>query len=61
MLRDSDDEGKDVRQFKANVRKQLTNKGYCIWGILGDQWSSIEGLPSAEITFKLPNRLYNLA
>ncbi|XP_073122944.1 acid phosphatase 1-like [Henckelia pumila] len=58
MLRDSDDEGKNVQQFKADARKQLINKGYRIWGILGDQWSSIEGLPSAKRTFKLPNPLY---
>ncbi|XP_073027960.1 acid phosphatase 1-like [Primulina eburnea] len=61
ILRDSDDERKDVQQFKADARKQLTNKGYRIWGILGDQWSSIEGLPSAKRTFKLPNPLYYVA
>ncbi|KAK9905989.1 hypothetical protein M0R45_000115 [Rubus argutus] len=28
------------------------------WGILGDQYSSIEGLPRTKRTFKLPNPLY---
>ncbi|KAK4482483.1 hypothetical protein RD792_009641 [Penstemon davidsonii] len=60
-LRGADDENKDVEKFKADVRKQLISGGYRIWGILGDQWSSIEGLPSAKRTFKLPNPLYYVA
>ncbi|KAL3828287.1 hypothetical protein ACJIZ3_017089 [Penstemon smallii] len=62
ILRGADDENKDVEKFKADVRKQLiSGGGYRIWGILGDQWSSIEGLPSAKRTFKLPNPLYYVA
>ncbi len=50
---------KGVQNYKADVRKQLIEEaGYRIWGILGDQFSSIEGLPAAKRTFKLPNPLY---
>ncbi|XP_027115714.1 acid phosphatase 1-like [Coffea arabica] len=58
LLRGADDACKDIQGFKSDARKQLISKGYRIWGILGDQWSSIEGLPSANRTFKLPNPLY---
>ncbi|KAL2463535.1 HAD superfamily [Forsythia ovata] len=61
ILRGADDEHKNIQKFKAEVRKKLINSGYRIWGILGDQWSSIEGLPSAKRTFKLPNPLYYVA
>ncbi|XP_058209529.1 acid phosphatase 1-like [Rhododendron vialii] len=58
ILRDPSDEGKEVQKYKADTRKQLIDQGYRIWGIVGDQWSSIEGLPSAKRTFKLPNPMY---
>ncbi|KAH7522023.1 acid phosphatase 1 [Ziziphus jujuba] len=58
ILRGPEDESKRVQTFKANVRKQLINNGYRIWGIVGDQYSSIEGFPAARRTFKLPNPLY---
>ncbi|KAL3507537.1 hypothetical protein ACH5RR_032919 [Cinchona calisaya] len=61
ILRGSDDACKDIQRYKYDVRKQLISDGYRIWGILGDQWSSIEGLPSAKRTFKLPNPLYYTA
>ncbi|GFP83406.1 acid phosphatase 1 [Phtheirospermum japonicum] len=61
ILRDTNDENKDIQKYKADVRKQLSNNGYRIWGILGDQWSSIEGLPTPKRTFKLPNPLYYVA
>ncbi|KAL0380514.1 UNVERIFIED_CONTAM: Acid phosphatase 1 [Sesamum angustifolium] len=61
ILRGPDDENKDIQKYKADVRKQLISSGYRIWGILGDQWSSVEGLPTAKRTFKLPNPLYYVA
>ncbi|KAF5736719.1 hypothetical protein HS088_TW14G00869 [Tripterygium wilfordii] len=60
MLRGADDELKGVKEYKASARKQLIDEGYRIWGIVGDQYSSFEGLPSARRTFKLPNPLYYL-
>ncbi|XAR62690.1 Acid phosphatase [Bertholletia excelsa] len=44
-----------VQEYKAATRKQLINEGYRIWGIVGDQWSSIKGFPTAKRIFKLPN------
>lgn len=61
LYRGVDNEWQSIQNFKSDVRKQLINKGYSIWGILGDQWSSIEGLPSAKRAFKLPNPLYYTA
>ncbi|KAK6161221.1 hypothetical protein DH2020_004602 [Rehmannia glutinosa] len=61
ILRDENDENKDIQKYKADVRKQLANNGYRIWGILGYQWSSIEGLPTPKRSFKLPNPLYYVA
>lgn len=56
-----DDDGNSILKFKADARKRLINSGYKIWGALGDQWSSIDGLPSAKRSFKLPNPLYYVA
>ncbi|KAF3457841.1 hypothetical protein FNV43_RR02501 [Rhamnella rubrinervis] len=59
ILRGPEDELKSVQAYKANVRNQLIkNSGYRIWGVVGDQYSSIEGLPAAKRTFKLPNPMY---
>ncbi|KAL8227373.1 hypothetical protein R6Q57_017205 [Mikania cordata] len=60
-LRSVEDECKTVQEYKAGVRNELINNGYRIWGILGDQWSSLRGLPTARRTFKLPNSLYYVA
>lgn len=58
-LRGLDDEYKGVRNYKAEARRRLVEEeGYRIWGIVGDQWSSFDGGPAAERTFKLPNSLY---
>ncbi|KAH6768431.1 HAD superfamily [Perilla frutescens var. frutescens] len=61
ILRGEEDENMNIQTFKAEVRKQLISSGFRIWGILGDQWSSIQGLPTAKRTFKLPNPLYYVA
>ncbi|XP_023538943.1 acid phosphatase 1-like [Cucurbita pepo subsp. pepo] len=55
------DEEKDVEKYKSDVRRRLVKGGYCIWGILGDQYSSLEGTPSGRRTFKLPNPMYYVA
>lgn len=56
-----DDELMEVKKYQSKVRQQLVDQGYRIWGIVGDQWSSFEGLPTAYRTFKLPNSIYYLA
>ncbi|KAF5193786.1 Acid phosphatase [Thalictrum thalictroides] len=61
ILRGLEDAGKNVQSYKAEQRKRLKDDGYRIWGIVGDQWSSFEGAPSARRTFKLPNSLYYVA
>ncbi|XP_042026956.1 acid phosphatase 1-like [Salvia splendens] len=61
ILRGAEDEKKEIGKFKADVREQLMSRGYHIWGILGNQWSSIQGPPTAQRTFKLPNPLYYVA
>ncbi|CAM8911724.1 unnamed protein product [Rhodiola kirilowii] len=61
ILRGDENECKDAVTFKAGARKDLLNKGYRLWGIVGDQWSSILGSPTAKRTFKLPNPVYYVA
>lgn len=59
--RDPDNELGSVEKYKSDVRKQLIKNGYRIWGILGDQYSGIEGPPSGIRGFKLPNPMYYVA
>ncbi|XVE72869.1 hypothetical protein DITRI_Ditri11bG0072900 [Diplodiscus trichospermus] len=61
FLRGLDDEYMHVQQYNSEVRKRLVDQGYRIWGIIGDQWSSLKGLPDAKRTFKLPNSIYYLS
>uniref|UniRef100_A0A6N2KQ30 Acid phosphatase n=1 Tax=Salix viminalis TaxID=40686 RepID=A0A6N2KQ30_SALVM len=60
-LRGLEDDFMKVQQYKSEARRALTKEGYRIWGIVGDQWSSVEGLPGAGRTFKLPNSMYYLS
>ncbi|XP_020225704.1 acid phosphatase 1 [Cajanus cajan] len=61
VFRDPTNELVSVQKYKSDVRRQIMRDGYCIWGIVGDQYSSIEGIPSPERTFKLPNPMYYVA
>ncbi|KAG2719290.1 hypothetical protein I3843_03G252600 [Carya illinoinensis] len=61
VLRGLEDEFMEVQTYKSKARQHLTNQGYRIWGIIGDQWSSFEGPSSVKRTFKLPNSIYYLA
>jgi len=45
-------------KYKSDVRKQLEEEGYRIWGNVGDQWSDIKGDYLGNRTFKLPNPMY---
>lgn len=58
ICRDIANEFVSVKKYKSDVRKEVMKGGYRIWGILGDQYSSIEGIPSPRRTFKLPNPMY---
>ncbi|XP_010542903.1 PREDICTED: acid phosphatase 1-like [Tarenaya hassleriana] len=61
LLRGLEDEKKQVRQYKAEMRTWLASQGYRIWGVMGDQWNSFAGCPSPKRTFKLPNSIYYVA
>lgn len=61
ILRGVEDGEDKVQKYKAEQRKLLIEGGYRIWGIVGDQWSSLLGAPSSRRTFKLPNSLYYIA
>ncbi|KAJ7977187.1 Acid phosphatase 1 [Quillaja saponaria] len=61
ILRGLEDEFMEVKKYQSRVRQRLVDEGYRIWGIVGDQWSSFEGLPGAKRTFKLPNSMYYIA
>ncbi|XP_042507217.1 acid phosphatase 1-like [Macadamia integrifolia] len=58
ILRSYEENGLTVEQYKAEQRKKLISEGYHIWGMVGAQWPSLLGLPTAMRTFKLPNSLY---
>ncbi|XP_050364578.1 acid phosphatase 1-like [Argentina anserina] len=58
VLRGLEDELMEVQKYKSEARHRLIDEGYRIWGIIGDQWSSFEGLSVAKRTFKLPNSMY---
>ncbi|KAH1207229.1 Acid phosphatase 1 [Glycine max] len=55
ILRSSAYKGKSAMKYKSDVRKQLEDQGYRIWGNVGDQWSDIQGDYLGNRTFKLPN------
>ncbi|KAF4378171.1 hypothetical protein G4B88_022994 [Cannabis sativa] len=43
-LRGLEDEQLDAKEYKSKTRQRLVDEGYRIWGIVGDQWSSLEDL-----------------
>ncbi|XXG89864.1 hypothetical protein AAC387_Pa12g1763 [Persea americana] len=61
ILRNLDGGEMGVQKYKTEQRKLLIEGGYRIWGIVGDQWSSLLGFPNGRRTFKLPNSLYYVA
>ncbi|CAI9774750.1 unnamed protein product [Fraxinus pennsylvanica] len=58
ILRTEAYRGKSAIIYKSEIRKQLVEEGYKIWGNVGDQWSDIQGDYVGERTFKLPNPMY---
>eukprot|EP00897_Mesotaenium_endlicherianum_P009316 jgi/Mesen1/8412/ME000471S07731 len=47
--------------YKSRARKGLEKSGYRILGVIGDQWSDLEGPHRGNLTFKLPNPMYYFA
>ncbi|KAL5711528.1 hypothetical protein ACHQM5_021972 [Ranunculus cassubicifolius] len=58
IMRNSTYKGQSAVKFKSEIRKQLIEEGYKIWGNVGDQWSDLAGDCLGERTFKLPNPMY---
>ncbi|XWS35434.1 hypothetical protein CRYUN_Cryun21dG0125700 [Craigia yunnanensis] len=58
ILRTQAFKGKSAVAFKSEIRKQLMEEGYRIWGNVGDQWTDLQGECLGNRTFKLPNPMY---
>ncbi|KAI4353579.1 hypothetical protein L6164_002518 [Bauhinia variegata] len=58
ILRSAEYKGQSAVNYKSNMRKQLEDAGYRIWGNVGDQWSDLQGDCLGNRTFKLPNPMY---
>ncbi|XP_048141936.1 acid phosphatase 1-like isoform X2 [Rhodamnia argentea] len=50
--------GQSAIIFKSDIRRQLVEEGYRIWGNIGDQWSDLQGQFVGNRTFKIPNPMY---
>ncbi|KAF5941113.1 hypothetical protein HYC85_022280 [Camellia sinensis] len=58
ILRSAAYKGQSAVVYKSEIREQLEEEGYRIWGNVGDQWSDLQGNCTGNRTFKLPNPLY---
>ncbi|WCJ27867.1 HAD superfamily subfamily IIIB acid phosphatase [Euphorbia peplus] len=58
IMRTAAYKGKSAIAYKSDIRKQLVDQGYRIWGNIGDQWSDLKGEFPGNRTFKLPNPMY---
>ncbi|XP_011095174.1 acid phosphatase 1 [Sesamum indicum] len=58
ILRSGAYKGVSAITYKSEIRKQLVEEGYRIWGNVGDQWSDVQGDYAGNRTFKLPNPMY---
>ncbi|KAK1262702.1 Acid phosphatase 1 [Acorus gramineus] len=58
ILRGEHDHGKTATTYKSEKRSELEIEGYRILGNSGDQWSDLQGFPTASRSFKLPNPMY---
>ncbi|MBA0664192.1 hypothetical protein Goklo_004237 [Gossypium klotzschianum] len=58
IFRNQSFKGKSAVVFKSEVRKQLVEEGYRIWGNVGDQWTDLQGECLGNRTFKIPNPMY---
>ncbi|XVE84308.1 hypothetical protein DITRI_Ditri17bG0002600 [Diplodiscus trichospermus] len=58
IFRNQSFKGKSAVVYKSEIRKQLMEQGYRIWGNVGDQWTDLQGECLGNRTFKLPNPMY---
>lgn len=61
ILRQEADRGLPAKVYKSAKRLELQERGYQIWGNMGDQWSDLNGYASGERIFKVPNPMYYIA
>jgi acid phosphatase len=57
ITRNSYESNMNTLEYKSSKREELKAKGYKILGIVGDQWSDLEG-PDHGIQIKIPNYMY---
>ena len=57
ITKDGFEENLTSLEYKTNIREELVSRGYKILGIVGDQWSDLDG-PDHGIQVKLPNYMY---
>jgi hypothetical protein len=60
VLRGEDQLTTDTTFYKSIARARIVASGYRIILNVGDQWSDLNGSPTAEISIKLPNPFYFL-
>ncbi|CAI0423586.1 unnamed protein product [Linum tenue] len=58
ILRTASYRGQSGEVYKSEMRRQVMDEGYRIWGNVGDQWSDLLGHSLGNRTFKLPNPMY---
>lgn len=59
IVRNPDEQKLPTAEFKSNIRKVLTEKGFNIIGNVGDQWTDLNG-GNSGIQIKIPNYLYEV-
>ncbi|KAI6698713.1 hypothetical protein NL676_018832 [Syzygium grande] len=58
IMRTQTYKGQSAITYKSDIRRQLVEEGYRIWGNVGDQWSDLQGQFVGNRTFKIPNPMY---
>ncbi|RAL41766.1 hypothetical protein DM860_008948 [Cuscuta australis] len=61
ILRERNETGGAVVEYKTRKRTELVKKGYRIVGNIGDQWSDLVGENVGFRTFKMPDPMYYVA
>jgi len=57
IVRTNNEDSLTAEQYKSKIRTELTQKGYDIIGVVGDQYSDLNG-PDHGIQVKIPNYMY---
>ncbi len=57
IVRTANEDSLTAEQYKSSIRMELTQKGFNIIGVVGDQYSDLEG-PDHGIQVKIPDYMY---